>query len=1031
MEALLITLAIASLSAAWAGLFLAILATRKAGRAEEEARASRRELDAELFRLRRLADAEVGAGVVEPEPAPLPEVGPRPAPATDAEIEPARDREVEEEAILASSLAAPPPVPPAASAPAEPITPIPPSAPTARETPPRPALEERIGARLFVWIGAVALTLAGVFMVRYFAEQGLLGPEARVLCTAGFGVALIGAAQWLRGRAAQVAQGAAAAGVAVLYAAILAASQLYQLIGAAPAMAGMAVVTAAAVVLSLRHGPFVALLGLVGGFLTPALIGVREFGSGQLFGFLLLLEIGLAALTRSRRWWWLLALTAFGGLGWAAYWLAAVQGLVDEGKVSFFVFASVLLFVGASFQAGEERLGRLPVRRAVPWFTVVLGAVLIAWQVEAGGFAPAEWVYLGLLGAGTIALAELRDGFRSLPVVAAVLSLVLLLVWVDASSSAGAVGPCLGLVLPFGLLYGLGGWLGMRREEQRLSSACLCATAPLAALLVAWLELRGQEWMLPWWASGVLTAAALGGAMVPMLRRREALALPTTALAAPFLGGLAALAAAAAMEWGGVDLSIAWALLLPLAMLLRWKLGLPELRWAALALAALVGLRLFLNPAMLEQPLPAEGWWCWIQPGFGVPLVAAGLAAWFAGRAGDAGLCRGFTGAALLCYLALTGVLVHAGHYPGQTVGQTEPQLQEDAWIAVVWLLSGLAAAWLPRLPGLAALRLPAVAPSVLGFAGAGLVSFAALLPWNPLTTDPGWSATPLWNGRLAALALPAALAAAAAWTERRRGRPEPANAFALFAAVLGLLWASFEIRGLALPEGMLAATGVGLLESGLLVTLWLGAGAALPGLAGRLRPPALRPLGAGVLGLGLVASPLLFGFGANPLAAPIAVGELPVLNLLLPSLGLPCAAAAVAAWACSRLRWRAWAGCCGLVSLLLAFALLSLEVRQAFQGARLDLGPTSEGEWYAYSAAWILFGAGLLAGGMAARLRLLRLASLAVVLLSVAKVFLFDLRHLEDLWRVGSFLGLGASLLGLAWIYQKWVFGQPAEPSE
>jgi len=105
--------------------------------------------------------------------------------------------------------------------------------------------------------------------------------------------------------------------------------------------------------------------------------------------------------------------------------------------------------------------------------------------------------------------------------------------------------------------------------------------------------------------------------------------------------------------------------------------------------------------------------------------------------------------------------------------------------------------------------------------------------------------------------------------------------------------------------------------------------------------------------------------------------------------------------------------------------------VRQAFQGARLDLGPTSEGEWYAYSAAWILFGAGLLAGGMAARLRLLRLASLAVVLLSVAKVFLFDLRHLEDLWRVGSFLGLGASLLGLAWIYQKWVFGQPAEPSE
>ena len=39
-------------------------------------------------------------------------------------------------------------------------------------------------------------------------------------------------------------------------------------------------------------------------------------------------------------------------------------------------------------------------------------------------------------------------------------------------------------------------------------------------------------------------------------------------------------------------------------------------------------------------------------------------------------------------------------------------------------------------------------------------------------------------------------------------------------------------------------------------------------------------------------------------------------------------------------------------------------------------------------------------------------------------KVFLFDTRQLQDEWRVLSYFGLGVSLLALAWVYQKHVFG-------
>jgi uncharacterized membrane protein len=105
------------------------------------------------------------------------------------------------------------------------------------------------------------------------------------------------------------------------------------------------------------------------------------------------------------------------------------------------------------------------------------------------------------------------------------------------------------------------------------------------------------------------------------------------------------------------------------------------------------------------------------------------------------------------------------------------------------------------------------------------------------------------------------------------------------------------------------------------------------------------------------------------------------------------------------------------------AFALVSLEVRQAFHGTYLNGPATSVVERWSYSAAWILFGAVLLALGVTRQGKMLRYASLAVMLLVIAKVFLYDMANLSDLWRVLSFLGLGVSLLALAWVYQRFVF--------
>jgi uncharacterized membrane protein len=40
-------------------------------------------------------------------------------------------------------------------------------------------------------------------------------------------------------------------------------------------------------------------------------------------------------------------------------------------------------------------------------------------------------------------------------------------------------------------------------------------------------------------------------------------------------------------------------------------------------------------------------------------------------------------------------------------------------------------------------------------------------------------------------------------------------------------------------------------------------------------------------------------------------------------------------------------------------------------------------------------------------------------VALAVCKVFLLDLAGLEGLWRAASFIGLGANLIGIAYLYR------------
>jgi uncharacterized membrane protein len=162
-----------------------------------------------------------------------------------------------------------------------------------------------------------------------------------------------------------------------------------------------------------------------------------------------------------------------------------------------------------------------------------------------------------------------------------------------------------------------------------------------------------------------------------------------------------------------------------------------------------------------------------------------------------------------------------------------------------------------------------------------------------------------------------------------------------------------------------------------------------------------------------------------NPLWSAQMVGQLPLFNALLLAYGLPILLtwrAAVAFSQEGKLQWSRYAH--GFM-LLLAFILVSMNVRQVFHGTYLNGNEASNAEIYTYSVVWLLFGIALLFFGTLKKDKMIRLISLAVMIFVAGKVFLFDASELEGLFRVFSFLALGLSLLGISWFYMRFVFGK------
>ncbi|MBL9043466.1 MAG: DUF2339 domain-containing protein [Myxococcales bacterium] len=175
----------------------------------------------------------------------------------------------------------------------------------------------------------------------------------------------------------------------------------------------------------------------------------------------------------------------------------------------------------------------------------------------------------------------------------------------------------------------------------------------------------------------------------------------------------------------------------------------------------------------------------------------------------------------------------------------------------------------------------------------------------------------------------------------------------------------------------------------------------------------------------------------------------MPVFNWLLYSYGVPCLCFLIGAAglrpveAKYRRRFEDFipvlgtrvplAGVIYYAGLVLVFVLINLEIADAFSVGRYTelWQERSYARDLTRSVSWVLYAITLLITGMRQSGRGQRFFSLGLMLLTVGKVFLYDLAKVGGIYRALSFLGLAVSLFVVSLLYQRLAFRTAKDPSK
>jgi hypothetical protein len=414
--------------------------------------------------------------------------------------------------------------------------------------PPKPAFdwEGLVGVKLFSAIAGIALVFAAVYFLKYSVEHGWLQPPVRVVIGITVALSLLVVCELKAARRYPATANALdAAAISILFSTFFAAHALWNLIPSVVTFILLGVVTALAVMLSIRRESlFIAVLGLLGGFATPVLLSTGHNQPIPLFAYLTLLNIGLAWVAYRQTWPLLttltLVLTTLYQWGWVFKFLDRSQLTLAMGIFLLFPLTSLIGLILAKRRVPEdEATGADRTFERTAMFAAVVPLLFAVYASAVPEYGDRPWLLFGflfLIDAGLLAVAVARrQGL--LHAAGAAATLVVMAAWLGFSYTAAGAIAALVCCAVFVTFFALAPLIAERvdraleGEGERASFAAplllfvpavlariepAFATIPLfgtllaLVLLIAWRAIATERGALYYWAAffAIATEAA-------------------------------------------------------------------------------------------------------------------------------------------------------------------------------------------------------------------------------------------------------------------------------------------------------------------------------------------------------------------------------------------------------------------------------------------------------------------------------------------------------------------------------------------
>lgn len=640
-------------------------------------------------------------------------------------------------------------------------------------------LEERIGARAFVWIGAIALAWAGAVLVKYSFDHELISPPIRIIMGILLGIVFLGMGEWMRSRSVRISQGFSAAGIADLYASLLAGHHLYHLIGPLPTLLLLALTTAAAALLSLRQGPLIAVLGLLGGFVTPIWIATAHPDVPLLFSYLLLLQTALVLVAGKRRWWPLALFTLVGGSTWVFGWLGSLFRHEDAIYVGAYGLLSLSCFLLPTLSRTSKARESESLAFQLNSMAGILTLIQMVALAIADKYSQADWLFLGLTAVTLLVLSRRNYVHQSLCWIASGAIAWLLAVW-----SSNGSPEFLSTIFLLGFVWAAGSYLMLWNSDSASRFSALSVCSSILYFLIAYAGDMDNGKTLHWSVVSIGLAALYIAAVAPVVKRRESLKDGNRIVAILAVGATAFLSLSIPLELEKEWMAVAWAVEAAAVLWISKRLHVPPLRSIALALGAMAMLR-------LVAPLGFHLEWNWILYAYGIPLLAFWNAAIVSRRDGRTAISTCFVSFAVVLAVFVvtleTWQFFHHGTLNAGGVFLAERSAYSICWLILGYAMLQLSTRW---------------ESGVLDFSGKALLGVALthiiaghLVYYNPLWMHYPVGQLRFWNQLIPLYALPAILLAIVPRSQLRSWGDSLPSLRDILVVLLSFVFFNLEVR--------------------------------------------------------------------------------------------------------------------------------------------------------------------------------------------------------------------------------------------